>query len=299
MSLLIWRWRRAFTVIELLVVVAIIGTMIGLTLSAVMRVREAANRTRCADNLRQIGLALHHYHDVHQQLPPGTSFRNGKDPFPYMSWLTRLLPFEEQDALWRESERAFALSKDFRESPPHVAFKTPLRLYACPSDPRTIDAEIVRGLEVAFTDYLGNEGISLRELGGVLYLDSRVRLTDVTDGASKTLLVGERPPSADGILGWWYAGWGQQQDGSAEVVLGVLEKNYYDEGSSCPKGPYQFGPGKPKNLCDTFHFWSLHAGHGANFLFCDGSVHFIPYTAKAIMPALATRAGGEVVDWPK
>jgi prepilin-type processing-associated H-X9-DG protein len=216
-----------------------------------------------------------------------------------MSWLTRLLPFVEQQALWAQSEAAFKQDKDFRDNPPHVAFGTVMRLYTCPSDARTANVENVGGgIIAAFTDYLGNEGINLRQLGGVLYLDSRTRLTDIKDGTSQTLLVGERPPSADGLAGWWYAGWGQQQDGSAEVVLGVLEKNYYDKAANCPKGPYEFGPGKPKNLCDMFHFWSLHMGHGANFLFCDGSVHFIPYAAKDIMPALATRAGGEVVEWP-
>jgi prepilin-type N-terminal cleavage/methylation domain-containing protein/prepilin-type processing-associated H-X9-DG protein len=290
--------RRGFTLVELLVVIAIVGALLGLVLPAVMRVRESASRTRCSDNLRQIGLALHNYHDTLQQLPPGTSYRDGKDPYPFMSWLTRLLPFVEQQALWKQSELAFTHDKDFREDPPHVGFTTVMRLYNCPSDPRTGVVENVNGLRVAFTDYLGSEGINLRRLGGVLYLDSRVRLTDVKDGTSKTLLAGERPPSADGILGWWYAGWGMQQDGSAEVVLGVLEKNYYENAPNCPKGPYEFGPGKPKNLCDTFHFWSLHMGHGANFLFCDGAVHFIPYSAKDIMPALATRSGGEAVDWP-
>jgi prepilin-type processing-associated H-X9-DG protein len=66
---------------------------------------------------------------------------------------------------------------------------------------------------------------------------------------------------------------------------------------NCWQGPYFFSPGTLQNICDPFHFWSLHSG-GANFLFCDGSVHFIPYSAKDIMPALATRAGGEAVQWP-
>jgi prepilin-type processing-associated H-X9-DG protein len=150
---------------------------------------------------------------------------------------------------------------------------------------------------VAYTDYLGNEGINFRRLDGVLFLDSKVRLTDITDGLSSTLLVAERPPSADGIFGWWYAGGGQDQDGSGQAVLGVREKNSGYVGS-CPNGPYDYGPGKPQNQCDMFHFWSLHAGKGANFLFCDGSVHFIPYAAKDIMPALATRDGHEAVNVP-
>jgi prepilin-type processing-associated H-X9-DG protein len=280
----------------LLVVIAIIGALIGFTLCAVMRLRESANRRRCANNLRQIGLALHNYHDTLHQFPPGTSYRDGKDPFPFMSWLTRLLPFVDRPGLWAEAERAFALEKDFRVIPPHDGFATVIPLYNCPSDPRTGFVANVRGMKAAFTDYLGNEGINSGRMDGVLYLDSRTRITDITDGTSTTLLAGERPPSTDGIFGWWYAGWGQGQDGAGEVVLGMKEKNYYY--SSCPRGPYGYGPGQLKELCDLFHFWSLHAGQGANFLFCDGSVHFIPYTAKDIMPALATRAGGEVVELP-
>jgi prepilin-type N-terminal cleavage/methylation domain-containing protein/prepilin-type processing-associated H-X9-DG protein len=288
--------QAGFTLVELLVVLAILGVLISLFVGAVIRIHESASRIRCASNLRQIGLAVHQYHDTLGQLPPGSSYQDGKDPYPFMSWLTRLLPYVEEEVLWRRSEGAYALDRDFRNDPPHVGFDTPIPLYTCPSDPRTAEPRYVQGLKVAFTDYLGNEGVNLRRLGGVLFLDSRIRLTDITDGLSSTLMAGERPPSADGRFGWWYAGWGQNQDGSAEVVLGVREKNV--RGLGCPPGPYEYGPGKPQNQCDMFHFWSLHAGKGANFLFCDGSVHFIPYAAKDILPALATRDGHEAVAVP-
>src|SRR5262249_51159207 len=124
------------------------------------------------------------------------------------------------------------------------------------------------------------------------------RLADIHDGISNTLLAGERPPSADHNLGWWYAGWGQNRDGSAESVLGVNEMNTYSwTQGRCPPGPYEFQPGAVNNMCDAFHFWSLHSG-GANFVLCDGSVHFLTYSAAPVMPALATRAGGEVVTIP-
>lgn len=290
------RALRGFTLLELLVMVAILGALLSLAVPAVVRVRESASRTRCANNLRQIGLALHAYHDAHGQLPPGTSFRDGKDPLPFMSWLTRLLPFVEQDALWQQALAAYGLDKDFRDDPPHVGFGTFLPLYLCPSDPSSAGSRWVSGLRPAFTNYLGNEGTNSSRLDGVLFLDSRTRLTDVTDGTSNTLLAGERPPSPDGMFGWWYAGLGQGLDGSAEHVLGARERNFYYSG--CLSGPYEYGPGRLGNLCDTFHFWSVHAGRGANFLFCDGSVHFIPYAAAPVLPALATRAGGEVVTLP-
>ena len=132
----------------------------------------------------------------------------------------------------------------------------------------------------------------------MLFQNSRVRLIDISDGASQTLLAGERPPSTDFQFGWWYAGWGQRLTGSGDQILGTLEKNLLPvTPGSCPPGNYPYMPGNLRNQCDMFHFWSLHS-NGANFLFCDGSVHFIPYSAAPIMPALATRAGGEAVNVP-
>src|SRR5207244_2898670 len=144
----------------------------------------------------------------------------------------------------------------------------------------------------------GVEGTNQTTKDGVLFLDSRVRLEDVKDGTSHTLMVGERPPSADLVFGWWYAGWGQSKDGSGDMVLGVRERYVSDLAPGCPRGPYAYGPGKVNNQCDTFHFWSTHIG-GAHFLFADGSVHFLLYSAAPLLPALATRAGGESVTVPE
>jgi prepilin-type processing-associated H-X9-DG protein len=112
-------------------------------------------------------------------------------------------------------------------------------------------------------------------------------------------VAGERPPSADFWYGWWYAGFGQAGTGSGDMLLGVRERNRggYIYTYFCAPGPYSFSPGRFDNQCDLFHFWSPHPG-GAHFLFGDGSARFLGYAADPILPALATRAGGEVAALP-
>ncbi len=291
------RRRTAFTLIELMVVLAIIAVLIGLILPAVQKVRAAAARTECANNLKQLGLALHHYHDSYRSLPPGCSYRNGADPQPHMSWLTRLLPYVEQDALWKESVRAFAQARFFQE-PPHLpVLGHVVRTFTCPSDGRALSPWDFGPFRAAFTSYLGVSGVDRTLFDGVLHLDSRVRMANIADGASNTVAVGERPHSADSALGWWYAGWGQAKDGSAEMILGVRERNVHPRYTSCPPGPYYFTAGRVGDNCDLFHFWSLHPG-GAHFLFADGSARFLAYSTDSVLPALATRARGEAVPVP-
>jgi prepilin-type processing-associated H-X9-DG protein len=283
--------------VELLVVIGIVGALLAMLLPAVQRARMAALRGQCGNNLRQIGLALHHYHDTELVLPPG--IRRTPDPFPFLGWTARILPYIEQQGLWDRASRDFAGQRNFWGPPTwHAGLGTVVTLYNCPAQSRSSASVLPENVEVAFTDYLGVIGRDSGSKDGVLYLDSRVRLSGITDGTSTTLMVGERPPSPDNRFGWWYAGVGQSLDGSADMLLGVQDYRTTFRAPTCPWGPYYFGPGNLSNMCDTFHFWSLHTGGGANFLFCDGSVHFIPYSAKDIMPALATRAGGEPVEWP-
>jgi prepilin-type processing-associated H-X9-DG protein len=155
----------------------------------------------------------------------------------------------------------------------------------------------VDGVLAAFTSYLGVSGTTSSTRDGILYQESRHQLTDIADGQSNTLLLGERPPSSDFHLGWWYAGNGVDGTGTADMHMGMAERTPWGIGfGDCPSGgPFPFGPGSLQDDCSILHYWSLHSG-GANFLFCDGSVHFIPYAAAPIMPALATRAGREAVS---
>jgi prepilin-type processing-associated H-X9-DG protein len=214
-----------------------------------------------------------------------------------MSWMTRLLPYLEQEALWQQALHAFTREKFFVK-PPHLPILgRPMPAFSCPSDSRTLRSSDSDALVVAFTSYLGVAGRDSARYDGLFYLDSRLGFADVPDGLSNTLAVGERPPSGDQRLGWWYAGWGQSKDGSADLLLGVRERNVAVEYRSCSPGPYHFVRGRVENNCDAFHFWSLHYG-GANFLFADGSARFLAYTADPLLPGLATRAGGELVPQP-
>ncbi len=292
------RNRAGFSLVELLAVIAIIAVLLGLLLAAVQRVRAAAAKTVCADRLRQIGLGFHNYHAARGTLPPGMSFDYPAQPYRYMSWRPRLLPYLEQDAIWKQAVAAYQLRPDdFRVSPPHP-FTTVVAGFGCPADPRVGQPSMVRpNFFAAHSSYLGVSGTRQTRHDGVLYIDSRTKLTDITDGTSQTLLVGERPHSADGILGWWYAATGQSDDGSAAAVMSVRERAVSVWVAGCPDGPYHYTPGRLDNQCDALHFWSLHPG-GANFLFADGSVRFLAYSADAVMPALATRAGGEAVTPP-
>jgi prepilin-type N-terminal cleavage/methylation domain-containing protein/prepilin-type processing-associated H-X9-DG protein len=287
--------RGGFTLVELLVVIGIMGILVGLLLPAVQRVRGAAARVACLNNLKQIGLALHSYHGSHEVFPPGMTYEDGAHPQPFLSWQARILPYLEQNDLWTQIDAAYRTDKDFLHIPPHSAGSVRISVFGCPADSHS------RGLSAfgrAYTSYLGVEGQGTYFRNGVLYLDSRVSMGMITDGTSNTVMVGERPPSGDELFGWWYAGWGQNKNGSAEMILGVRElmqfSQYY---TICTRGPYSYRSGKVSDVCDAVHFWSLHI-NGAHFLLADGSVRFLPYSAANLLPALASRNGSEPIAWP-
>jgi prepilin-type processing-associated H-X9-DG protein len=177
---------------------------------------------------------------------------------------------------------------------------------------------------LAGTNYLGVSGTNGEARDGLFTANQRMRLLDVLDGTSQTLMVGERgfregalavidtSEDIDNLrFGNWFSAIGQN-NGSVGVVLGARELNYASGRQrllpwerDCPPGPYHFGPpertrdakGSLNKECDLFQFWSYHHG-GANFVYADGSVHFLAYGADTVMAALATRAGGEVATLP-
>lgn len=288
--------RGGLTLVELMVVLCIVAVVAGLLVPAVQGARGAAWRAACANNLRQIGLGLHSYHDAQRNFPPGT--RVPPDPQAFLTWEARLLPYLEQEALWKQTLADYSRQPNvWVPGSIHPGLRTAIPVFVCPADGRTGGRVEPEGLEVAFTHYVGVAGRTGFSRDGTFFEESRVSLRDISDGTSQTIIVGERPPSADGRFGWWYAGVGQEMDGWADMYLGVEDRRTTFRTPTCPPGPYKFSPGNPEDVCDTFHFWSRHTG-GAHFLVADGSVRFLGFDAAPVMQALASRAGGEAMSVP-
>lgn len=288
--------RPAFTLMELLVVLAIIGALAGLLLPAIQKVRERSLRTDCQNHLRQLILALHHYHDAHTVLPAGVALSGSSEVLVLSGWELHLLPFIEQTALWQQALDDYHENQSIGGPPPHRGLSMVVPLFTCPADPRIQTAQYSSrdDLTVAFTSFLGVCGQNCLKNDGVLYRNSRTKLADVTDGLSNTLFVGERPPGSDFHYGWWYGGRGQPWSSAGDMILGIREPNLelIVPGSPCGPGFYSFGPSRFDDPCGAFHFWSPHSG-GTNFAFGDGAVRFLSYGARDVLSALATRAGGE------
>ncbi|HVL13112.1 MAG TPA: DUF1559 domain-containing protein [Gemmata sp.] len=321
------RDRSGFTLIELLVVLAIIIVVAALLLPAVQRVRSAAARVRCQNNLKQLGAALHGYHDSAGAFPPGVQNPHERPPElgevsavagyrPYWSWMALTLPHLEQDALYRRADawaRTDPTDGNHRywpwggfwldpKTPANPALGATVKVLTCPADGR--GTAVLRGPaaglngSVAFTGYLGVSGVATGPPNpaapanqGLLFRESKVKLSEVADGAANTVVVGERPPAGDPYFGWWFAGAGQNGWGDGDVVLGAADVPF-SLAAGCSAADAGFRPGALIRFCDQAHFWSLHA-NGSNFLMGDGSVRFLPYAAAPALPALATRGGAD------
>jgi prepilin-type N-terminal cleavage/methylation domain-containing protein/prepilin-type processing-associated H-X9-DG protein len=294
--------RRAFTLIELLVVIAIIAVLIGLLLPAVQKVREAAARIQCENNLKQIGLALQNYHDTAGSFPPGYVSgydAAGDDTGPGWGWAAFILPQMEQQPLHGTIQFGQNI-----EAPANASARVrPVKAYLCPSDNLqptwtatqydVAGAPLGAVCDVASASYVGVFGVAEPGVDGegVFFRNSAVHIGDITDGTSQTFLVGERsyrwgqvtwtgavtnaslvpPPNSPAQPGVWNA---------SGFILG-----HTFEGSG--------GPGSAGT--EPNGFASQHT-QGANFLFADGHVQFVRETMDhQIYKALSTRAGGEAL----
>ena len=286
--------RTAFTLLELLVTVGVVSILLGLLLPAVQKVRAAAARAACQNNLKQVGLALQTYHDAHGHFPAGHPKKpaEGTKDF-YLTWMTKLLPQLGEGPLAAATERASVAAPHWPyQDPPHVGLSTVVKPYVCPADGRLGVPLVDRdGVTAAFTDYMGVCGPD----NCVLVNWPGTRIAGITDGTSNTVAVGERPPPDTLQAGKWYTIY-HLYGGAWKSAYGPDQAMYAEHSLSfgdC-EPPFRFGPGVTANPCDRYHFWSLHPG-GGNFALADGSVRFLAHAAANKLSALASIDGGEVV----
>jgi prepilin-type N-terminal cleavage/methylation domain-containing protein len=289
--------HRAFTMIELLVAIAILGVLVALLLPATQKVREAASRMRCQNNLRQIGLALHAYHDRNGTLPPGYSDSAPwpeDDAGPGWGWASYLLDDLEEAPLRKQIDYAQNVSS--ASAPIPYVRKTFLAIFFCPSD-RMVEAFAItdggnNSWDLAHGSYVacnGNDGVddqTTAEHTGTFIRGKALALADITDGLSTTLFIGERCTTMS--LSTW-----------AGAVTGAQVPSVRDPGSFSGASALVLGhcgPHLPNDniVTDADAFSSAHP-LGVQFLFGDGSVRAIDNSISMIIyDALATRAGHEV-----
>jgi len=293
--------RRAITLLELLVVIAVIGILFCLLLPAVQRAREAARRAQCMNHLKQIGIAFHNHHDTHRAFPLGGERppitrtwlpdpalgAGGNVPAilenQHWGWAYQLLPFIEQEHLWREPSNS-------------VVEGTPVEIYFCPSRraPRVIPPE-AGGVDPvdnarAMLDYAGNGGTDEAELGGlgrdgvvVCVRAGLVSFASISDGTSSTLLVGEKRLNVARL--------GSFQHDDNEGWTSGWDWDAIRWGNERPASDHRDG-----SIIGCSGFGSSHPS-GFNAAFCDGSVRMIAYDVEQTMfRSACIRDDGAVVQ---
>ena len=295
--------RAGFTLIELLVVIAIIAILIGLLLPAVQKVREAAARTQCINNMKQVGLALHNYHDANQKFPPGyvSAYDSaGNDTGPGWGWAAHILPQMEQDNVFRQIDLKQPIEAAANASPRTVIVKS----FLCPSDsppqqafpvgPRSASGQLTSTTcTVAPSNYVGNYGVGEPGVDGdgIFYRNSTVRIGDITDGTSSTLMVGERSfYHAESTWVGAVTGSGFAPTPGSPLPMQVENASNFVLAHT---GETFDGPANPKEIN---HYTARHTG-GGNFVFADGHVAYLRgSTGYATYKALSTRSKGEVIN---
>ena len=298
--------RQAFTLVELLVVIAVIGVLVGLLLPAVQAAREASRRMSCQNNLHQIGVALHNYHSTHKQLPSGW-IANPRAHESGWGWAAAILPQLEQAATYGDINFS-----RYIEDPTHEDVReAPVETLMCPSDVQEAIFFIAEGDEdhhddhdddhdddddeehghnvdegphflfrIAKSNYVGVYGTKdihedLYKGDGLFYGNSRHRFRDILDGLSQTLMVGERDSRMGGSI--WH-GFIHDANAAAARIIGASDHT-------------------PNSPIGHFEDFRSHHAAGAQFLLSDGSVQMITqFIDLDVYHALTTRANKEVID---
>jgi prepilin-type N-terminal cleavage/methylation domain-containing protein/prepilin-type processing-associated H-X9-DG protein len=290
--------RRAFTLVELLVVIAIIGVLVALLLPAIQAAREAARRSQCKNNLKQIGLALHNYESTRRTFPPGytsaATVVNGPGTGPGWGWGAYILPHLEESSIQIDFKREIT-------DPLYDQVRTlTLPVFRCPSDSVELPLFPVQGgssntlTQLAFSNYVGVAGtyevsVYPDEGTGVLFRNKSIAIKQITDGLSHTLMIGERDSHKSPETTWVGA--------ITNSVIPPLNPTYDNEG---PPVLILTNTGTvaddrvPNNALD--HVEDSNSAHpqGVHFMFADGSVQAINNDIDPnVWVALGTRAGDE------
>ncbi|MCL4206292.1 MAG: DUF1559 domain-containing protein [Pirellulaceae bacterium] len=297
------RGTGGFTLVELLVVIAIIGILVALLLPAIQAAREAARRSSCTNNLKQIGVALHNYHDTHNRLPAGFIYRTPAGAADW-GWAVSILPFMESSALYEDLNPGESRLTDYYYAGAPAAtqalLQTRIKSYRCPSDvTRPLNNLVSFGgtnhYNLATANYVACPGTTvpdataggaaaLRDPGGLFFGNSWLSFKDILDGTSSTIAVGER-----GSLNY------------AAVWAGVGTNNSYgNNGTARTLGRssflINFAYHSPENVGKGF---SSHHPGGANFVMADAAVRFLSaHTSSTIMSNLGLREDGTATSVP-